>query len=72
MTLWNTVKFLIRYGYPFATAQNEMGLTIHSARVVFDLSFFIISMLMLNILKGNICCDVLDFDSPVIDNCIFL
>lgn len=52
ITLGNMYKFLLRWGLPYNTPQNQMVLTIYSFRVVSDLAFFMSCLIMLNILKG--------------------
>jgi hypothetical protein len=53
ITLMNTFKFLVRLGFPYASSENYMELDIYSVRIVNDVLFFIMSMLMINILKGK-------------------
>lgn len=48
----NSFKFLVRLGFPYASPQNLMKLDIGTYRIINDVLFFIMSMLMLNILKG--------------------
>mmetsp|Transcript_3150 Transcript_3150/g.4448 ORF Transcript_3150/g.4448 Transcript_3150/m.4448 type:complete len:589 (+) Transcript_3150:44-1810(+) len=52
ITLMNTFKFLVRLGFPYASPENYMVLDIYDLRVINDVLFFIMSMLMINILKG--------------------
>ena len=52
ITLMNSFKFLVRLGFPYASPQNLMRLDIGTYRIINDVLFFIMSMLMLNILKG--------------------
>ncbi len=52
VTLINTFKFLIRWGLPYGSPENQMETTISTYRVFSDVMFFVATMLMLNILKG--------------------
>jgi hypothetical protein len=64
ISLKNTFKFLLRQGVPYASPQNQMHLDIVDYRVFNDILFFIMSMLMLNMLKG-MCFFLLSLDEAV-------
>lgn len=53
VTLGNLLKFLLRYGFPFNTPANQMVVSIQIPRVINDVSFFILCLIMVNILKGK-------------------
>lgn len=52
-TLLNTFKFLLRWGFPYGAPENYMEQTVSTYRVFSDIMFFVATMLMLNILKGE-------------------
>ncbi len=52
VTLGNFYKFVLRWGLPYNSPQNQMVLTIYSFRVISDLAFFMACLILLNILKG--------------------
>jgi len=51
-TLWHTFKFLVRLGLPYGSPENYVVFTLGTYRVMNDIMFFVVTMLILNILKG--------------------